>query len=140
MRKNLAEILEKFSMIEDREEQITYLRRNITRPLANYLKAAYLPGVEWTIEEFPKYNDPGYVQGHAPSSLEAEERKMYLFEKNNPKRKDLEKKKHDDLLVRFLTSVERNEAELFKKIVKQETPLVPNLTIDLLRETFPGHF
>jgi len=136
MKLGIAEILENASKIEDNNKKIEYLRQQDNPTLRMVLQYAYSPSIKWLLPEGnPPYKENQLVDQQ--SRLYTEARKFYLFvEGGNPNLKQI---RREFLFIELLEVVDPKDAVLLLAMKDKKLPY-PNLTPELIQQTFPGLF
>jgi len=139
-KRNLYEVFDEFLEAPDRESRRQVLRNNNSYALRSILRANFNPNIRFTIESIPTYNSSNAPIGLGYSSIDAQIKKMYIFEKDNPKvSSDLTLKRKEELLIQILEVLESREAEIFASaILKKLESKVPGLTLSIVTEVFNG--
>lgn len=137
--KNIYEILEEFNKASSYEEKQNVLRKNYNSVLENVLRQTYSKTIEYVINKVPYYKpDTESPIGMSYSNMANEIRRIYMFEKNNPKTsKNLTDKRKEELLTQSLESLEAKEAIVFMNIILKKD-LTAGLNYDFVKKTFPN--
>ncbi len=135
--KQIYEIFEEFEAMEMPEEKIQVLRNNATYALKMVLLGTFRPDIQFDVE-IPPYKKVEMPPGMSYSSLQTELRRVYLFEKGNPKRPPgLTPARQRDILIQILETLEEKEAMVFAGMLRKDLG-VPGLTAEVAEQAFPG--
>lgn len=138
MRKLISEIFEEFEKAPTREDKMNVLKFNNSHEMAAVLRAAFDPRAEFIVEELPVYKPSLLPRGMNDKTIAGEYKKLYIWEKNNPKRpKNLTKLKSDNLLADLLEGLDKEEAKILGEILTKKFKL-RGLTYKLVKDTFPN--
>lgn len=137
MRISFYEILNKINESPTKQEKVDVIK-SAPHNFQQFLKYAFHPNIEFYTKEFPKeYKTPDTFPGISISDLNAEIRRIYLFEKGNPTADSLSDEKRKILLIQLLESFEPEEAttliNMFNKNLK-----VKGLNYKLVKEIYPN--
>lgn len=136
MIKGIAEILSEISKIRNIEQQKAALAscKNIT-PIMQLLHATFHPDVKFLLPE----GEPPYKKQDKnldlQSSLYKESRRMYLF--IDGLAPNLHQLKRETLFVQLLEMLDPDDARLVIGM-KDKKMIFPEITYDLVSQTFPG--
>lgn len=137
MAKNVYEILEEFEKAETRHDQLCVLRFNANFALRSVLQGMFDPRVEFVFTEAPPYTAGVIPPGMSYSSIAAEMKRAYIFEKNNPKvAPGLTFDRKRQILIQILETLEAKEAKVFMNMLLKRNE-TKNLTYDIVKEAFP---
>jgi len=135
--KLMTEIFDEFEKAQNKQERIAVLKKYDHKNFREFLWYALEPTIEFDVE-IPKYRPAVEPAGLNFSYLSIEVKKMYRFVKNHKLRPaGLTPQKQKQLLVVVLESLYKDEAELLVKILQKKFK-IPNLTIKLVQEAYPG--
>jgi hypothetical protein len=138
MRKNIYEIFDEFEKAISKQDKINVLATNWNPTLKLVLQLAYTPSIAWTVKGKPEnYKTPDTAPGISFSSLNAELRRLYMFQVGNPTAEKLTPKKREELLLILLESLEPREANIVIGIFKKDLG-VKGLTYKFIRDNVPG--
>lgn len=138
MKKNIYEILDEVNLAPGKKEKINVLAANWNPTLKLVLQLAYDPNYKWKVKEKPaSYKIPDTVPGISFSSLNAELRRLYLFQEGHPTAEKLTPKKREELLLILLESLEPKEADIVVGIFKKDLG-VKGLNYKFIRDNIPG--
>lgn len=138
MHRNMYEIFDDFKNAETREDKINVLKQNNCYALQSVLVGGLAPYVTFCFGELPKYRVQDIPPGMSYSSLHHEIGRAYIFELGNPRvSPNLTDKRKTEILIQMLEVLETKEAEVFGNMLMKDLK-VPDLTIDLVNEAFPG--
>ena len=120
------------------KEQTIQILKSSNTNFQTFLKLAFDPTIKFYPKAFPpNYKTPDTLPGISYSNLNAELKRLYLFQIGNPTADSLTEEKRNILLLQLLESLEPEEAttliNLFNKNLKTK-----NLTYKLVKETFPN--
>lgn len=132
-----TEILEEFQAATTKQDRLAVLKKYDTKFFREFLFYALEPTIEFDVE-IPKYKPAVEPAGLNFSYLDLEVKKMYRFIKGHKLRSpDLTSERQKRLLQVVLESLYKEEAELLIKVLQKKLK-VPNLTIKLVQEAYPG--
>ena len=135
--KMMTEILDEFEKAQNKQERLAVLRKYDNKNFREFLWHALEPTIEYDVE-IPTYRPAVEPAGLNYTYLSIEVKKLYRFIKNHKLRPvGLTPEKQKQLLVVVLQSLHKDEAELLVKILQKKFK-IPNLTIKLVQEAFPG--
>jgi len=134
MRLGIAEILEKISKTEKKEEKLELLRKHDSSAIRTVLKYALDPEIKWALPEgTPPYKECQYLDQE--NMLYSEARRLYLFvEGGNP---NLNKFKREALFIGLLESLAPADAKLLCSAKDKKLPY-KGINIKLVNEAYPG--
>ena len=133
----MTEILDEFEKAQNKQERLAVLRKYDNKNFREFLWHALEPTIEYDVE-IPTYRPAVEPAGLNYTYLSIEVKKLYRFVKNHKLRPaGLTSEKQKQLLVVVLQSLHKDEAELLVKILQKKFK-IPNLTIKLVQEAFPG--
>lgn len=133
----MTEILDEFEKAQNKQERLAVLRKYDNKNFREFLWHALEPTIEYDVE-IPTYRPAVEPAGLNYTYLSIEVKKLYRFIKNHKLRPaGLTPEKQKQLLVVVLQSLHKDEAELLVKILQKKFK-IPNLTIKLVQEAFPG--
>ena len=136
--KNLYEVFDEFEKAKTKQQKVEVLRKNYSRTLEEVLILAFHPKAEWLVKEMPHtYKVPDTIPGVSYSSINAELRRFYLFQKGNPQAEALSVKRREEILVQILESLEPREAEVIIGIFQKDLG-VKGLTYKFVKEAIPN--
>lgn len=132
-----SEILEEFQKAETKQDRLSVLKKYDNIRFRQFLVYALDQKIEFDVE-IPNYRPAPEPAGLNFSYLDLEVPKLYRFIKNHPKRPEgLTSHKQKQLLSVILESLFKDEAEILVSILQRKFK-VPNLTIKLIQEAYPG--
>jgi hypothetical protein len=132
-----SEILDEFQKAQTKQERIAVLKKYDHKNFREFLYYALEPTVEFDVE-VPNYRPAPEPAGLNYTYLDLEVKKLYRFIKDHKLRPaGLTPQKQKQLLVVVLESLYKDEAELLVKVVQKKFK-IPNLTIKLVQEAYPG--
>lgn len=134
MKLGIAEILDKVSKANTKEEKIDLLRKNDSSAIRTVLKYALDPAIKWAL---PKGDPPYKVCQYLDQEnmLYSEARRLYLFiEGGNP---NLNKVKRETLFINLLESIAPADAKLLCSAKEKKIPY-KGITVKLINEAYPG--
>lgn len=138
MRKNIYEIFDEFQNASSKQDKINVLAANWNPTLKLVLQLAFTPEIKWTVSGKPEsYKKPDTAPGISYSTLNAELRRLYMFQVGNPTAEKLTPKKREELLLILLESLEPREADIVDGIFKKDLG-VKGLTFKFIRDNIPG--
>lgn len=134
MKLGIAEILQKVSELEKKEDKIALLRKNDSSAIRTILKYALDPSVKWDLPAGnPPYKECPYLDQE--NMLYSEARRLYLFiEGGNP---NLNKLKREALFIGLLESLAPADAKLVCNAKDKKLPY-KGINIKLVNEAYPG--
>lgn len=134
MKLGIAEILDKVSKVNTKEEKIEILRKNDSSAIRTVLKYALDPTITWALPKGdPPYKPCPYLDQE--NMLYSEARRLYLFiEGGNP---NLNKIKRETLFIGLLESVAPADAKLLCAAKDKKIPF-KGITVKLINEAYPG--
>lgn len=130
----IFELVEKAATVQDRKN---ILLKHNSPVLVEMLKMNFHPEIKFKLPEGePPFKREGVPMGMADSNLYKEMRRMYIW--INPP-ENLHRIKRETLFIQLLESINEKEALLLCAVKDKDiTRLYPNVTYDLVNETFPG--
>jgi hypothetical protein len=132
-----SEILDEFQKAQTKQERIAVLKKYDHKNFREFLYYALEPTIEFDVE-VPNYRPAPEPAGLNYTYLDLEVKKLYRFIKDHKLRPaGLTPQKQKQLLVVVLESLYKDEAELLAKVVQKKFK-IPNLTIKLVQEAYPG--
>ncbi len=132
-----TEILDEFQKAQTKQERIAVLKKYDHKNFREFLYYALEPTIEFDVE-VPNYRPAPEPAGLNYTYLDLEVKKLYRFIKDHKLRPaGLTPEKQKQLLVVVLESLYKDEAELLTKVVQKKFK-IPNLTIKLIQEAYPG--
>jgi hypothetical protein len=132
-----SEILDEFQKAQTKQERIAVLKKYDHKNFREFLFYALEPTIEFDVE-VPNYRPAPEPAGLNYTYLDLEVKKLYRFIKDHKLRPaGLTPQKQKQLLVVVLESLYKDEAELLVKVVQKKFK-IPNLTIKLVQEAYPG--
>lgn len=132
-----SEILDEFQKAQTKQERIAVLKKYDHKNFREFLYYALEPTVEFDVE-VPNYRPAPEPAGLNYTYLDLEVKKLYRFIKDHKLRPaGLTPQKQKQLFVVVLESLYKDEAELLVKVVQKKFK-IPNLTIKLVQEAYPG--
>ena len=135
--KLMTEIFEEFEKASNKQERLAVLRKYENKSFREFLWYALEPTIVYDVE-IPNYRPAVEPAGLNYAYLSSEVKKLYRFVKDHKLRPaGLTPQKQKQLLVVVLESLHKDEAELLVKVLQKKFK-VPNLTIKLVQEAFPG--
>lgn len=137
MRLMLPEIFELVEKAATVQERKAILLKHNSPVLVEMLKMNFHPEIKFKLPEGePPFKREGVPMGMADSNLYKEMRRMYIW--INPP-ENLHRIKRETLFIQLLESINEKEALLLCAVKDKDiTRLYPNVTYDLVNETFPG--
>jgi len=134
MRIGIAELLEKVSKVEKKEEKIELLRKNDSSAIRTVLKYALDPTIKWALPSGePPYKVCPYLDQE--NMLYSEARRLYLFiEGGNT---NLNKLKREALFIGLLESLAPADAKLLCSAKDKKLPY-KGINVKLVNEAYPG--
>ena len=138
MKKNVHEIFEEFEQASSRKDKIAVLQKNDSYALRQVLKGSFDPKIEFIIEKVPYYSPSDAPIGLGYTTISQELKRVYLFQKDNPKRDpNLSKERVEVILIQMLENLEAKEAVVFMNMLLKKQK-VKGLTDKIVQEAFPG--
>ena len=138
MKKNIHEIFEEFEQASSRKDKIAVLQKNDSYALRQVLKGSFDPKIEFIIEKVPYYSPSDAPIGLGYTTISQELKRVYLFQKDNPKRDpNLSKERVEVILIQMLENLEAKEAVVFMNMLLKKQK-VKGLTDKIVQEAFPG--
>lgn len=138
MKKNIHEIFEEFEQASSRKDKIAVLQKNDSYALRQVLKGSFDPKIEFIIEKVPYYSPSDAPIGMGYTTISQELKRVYLFQKDNPKRDpNLSKERVEVILIQILENLEAKEAVVFMNMLLKKQK-VKGLTDKIVQEAFPG--
>jgi len=138
MKKNIHEIFEEFEQASSRKDKIAVLQKNDSYALRQVLKGSFDPKIEFIIEKVPYYSPSDAPIGLGYTTISQELKRVYLFQKDNPKRDpNLSKERVEVILIQILENLEAKEAVVFMNMLLKKQK-VKGLTDKIVQEAFPG--
>jgi len=138
MKKNIHEIFEEFEQASSRKDKIAVLQKNDSYELRQVLKGSFDPKIEFIIEKVPYYSPSDAPIGLGYTTISQELKRVYLFQKDNPKRDpNLSKERVEVILIQMLENLEAKEAVVFMNMLLKKQK-VKGLTDKIVQEAFPG--
>jgi len=138
MKKNIHEIFEEFEQASSRKDKIAVLQKNDSYALRQVLKGSFDPKIEFIIEKVPYYSPSDAPIGLGYTNISQELKRVYLFQKDNPKRDpNLSKERVEVILIQMLENLEAKEAVVFMNMLLKKQK-VKGLTDKIVQEAFPG--
>jgi hypothetical protein len=132
-----TEILDEFQKAQTKQERIAVLKKYDHKNFREFLYYALEPTIEFDVE-VPNYRPAPEPAGLNYTYLDLEVKKLYRFIKDHKLRPaGLTPQKQKQLLVVVLESLYKDEAELLAKVLQKKFK-IPNLTIKLIQEAYPG--
>jgi hypothetical protein len=132
-----TEILDEFQKAQTKQERIAVLKKYDHKNFREFLYYALEPTIEFDVE-VPNYRPAPEPAGLNYTYLDLEVKKLYRFIKDHKLRSPgLTSQKQKQLLVVVLESLYKDEAELLTKVLQKKFK-IPNLTIKLVQEAYPG--
>ena len=132
-----TEILDEFQKAQTKQERIAVLKKYDHKNFREFLYYALEPTIQFDVE-VPNYRPAPEPAGLNYTYLDLEVKKLYRFIKDHKLRPaGLTPQKQKQLLVVVLESLYKDEAELLVKVVQKKFK-IPNLTIKLVQEAYPG--
>lgn len=134
MQLGIFEILDNTAKIEDRREQINYLRKESNSSLHTLLKYALDPTIKWLVG--PELPTNAKIDKHNIETIfMAETRRLYLFvEGGNP---DLKQHRREQLFIQMIEMLNPGDVEVLRCAINKRLPHA-NLDYELVSEAFPG--
>lgn len=140
MKKYVYEIFDEFKAAATVEDKISVLQRNATPELKMVLRGTFHPNIEYTITKVPNYRPNHLPVGFSSTSINQELRRIYLFEKNNPRKPvNFDEEASNRILVQILESMEKNEAIVFMNMLLKDQKIA-DLNREIAEKAFPGLF
>lgn len=136
MRKSISWILDFTSKLPNDEERVKCLRANDNNVMRTILNYALNPNIKWIMPEGrPPYTPNEHP--HQENVLYSQARKLYLFiEGGAPNVKPIQRER---LFIDLLESLDPRDAEMICEIKDKKMPF-ENITVELVREAYPGIF
>lgn len=132
-----SEIFSEFEKAKTKEDRISILRKYDHPRFREFLVYAFSPNINFDAE-IPNYKPASEPAGLNYAYLSTEVPKLYRFIKNHPKRPNgLTPYKQKQLLLVTLESLHKDEALLLVNLIKKDLK-IQNLTLELVKEAFPG--
>lgn len=137
--KFLYEIFDDFESAKNKKERMDIIGKNLSQTLVDVLKLTYHPQFKWKIKELPdNYKVPtDMLPGLTYDSLNAQLRKLYMFQEGNQTAETLTETRRKELLVQMLESIEPREAEIVLGIFQKDLG-VKGLDYKFVKEAFPN--
>jgi hypothetical protein len=136
MRQPFYEILKKINESQTKEQKIEVIK-SAPHNFRQFLKLAFDPNIEFYPKAFPKeYKTPDTFPGISISDLNAEIRRLYLFERGNPTADSLSEEKRTILLLQVLESFEPEEATVLMNMFNKNLK-IKGLNYKLVKEVYP---
>lgn len=134
MKLGVAEILDLVSKAKTTQEKVDLLRKHHSPVLANVLKMALDPTVEWDLPKGePPYKPNPYLDQH--SSLYAEARRLYLFLKGgNTKLTPL---RRETLFIQLIENLDPADAKVILAAKDKKVPY-KGINVKLIDQAYPG--
>jgi hypothetical protein len=132
-----SEIFEEFDKCTTKADRINCLRKYDHPRFRTFLQAAFNPNITFDVP-IPNYRPAVEPAGMNYAYLDQEVVKLYRFAKGHPARPEgLTPEKQKALLTVILESLHKDEAALMVKMLQKDLQ-VKFLTVNLVKETFPG--
>lgn len=136
--KNIYEVFEEFEQAASKKDKIAVLQKNDSYALRQVLKGSFDPKIEFVIDRVPYYNPSDAPPGLGYTTISQELKRVYLFQKDNPKRDpNLSKERIEVILIQMLENLEAKEAVVFMNMLLKKQK-VKGLTEKIVEEAFPG--
>jgi hypothetical protein len=138
----VPEILQQASDIKNEKERIEFLKRHSDNKLLMYLLALnFDPTVEFDLPAGePPFKRTPLPVGMSEANLYSENRRLYLFIKDHPRRpKNVTRLRTENLFIQMLEGVNAIEADLLVSLKdKQLHRRYRGVTAAVVRQAFPG--
>lgn len=135
--KNIYEIFEEFQKAETIDDKKRVLIKHWNIDLQTVLQATFHPEVHFAIDRVPLYKPSDMPIGMGWSGMHQELKKVYLYQKDHPKRPpNLTEKRMYEILAMALESLEAKEAIVFMNMLLKDLK-VPNLDYKLVKDIAP---
>ena len=136
--KPLYEIFDEFESCGNKKQRMEVIGKNLSQTLVDVLKFTFHPDFKWKVKELPEnYRVPDDVlPGLTYDSLNAQIRRLYIFQEGHPTAETLTEKRRTDLLFQMLNSLEPREAEIIMGIFGKNQG-VTGLDYKFVKEAFP---
>lgn len=131
---SLAEIINTACELKTKEEKIAYLQERKSKPLCNILKVTYDKSMELNIpSSAPPYQPSVIDESHGLLFREARKLKYFVkgYDGDN-----LPQVRRESLFIQMLESVDKEDAKLLIKMIKQK-PL-KGLPLSVVQSAFPN--
>ena len=134
MRVGIAELLEKVSNLETKEQKIELLRKNDSTAIRTVLRYALDPAIKWALPPGnPPYKPCDYLDQE--NMLYSEARRLYLFIEGG--NSNLNKLKREALFIGLLESIAPADAKLICDAKDKKLPF-KGINVKLINEAYPG--
>ena len=136
--KALYEVFDDFEKAKNKKERMGVIANNLSSTLVDVLKMTFHPNYKWKVKELPEnYRVPDDVlPGLTYDSLNAQIRRLYIFQEGHPTAETLTEKRRTDLLFQMLNSLEPREAEIIMGIFRKDQGVI-GLDYRFVKEAFP---
>lgn len=132
-----SEIFEEFEKATTKEQRIAVLRKYDHPRFRQFLVCAFDDSIKFDVQ-IPKYRPAVEPAGLNYTYLTSEVMKLYRFVVGHPSRPaGLSPQKQQQLLLVVLESLHKDEAALLVKVLQKNID-IKNLTVDLIKEAYPG--
>jgi len=139
-KKDINEILTEVANAPTEDDKINILKFNSSLPLQMVIQGAFHPGIQWVINEPPKYRASSAPAGLGYQTISSSHTKFYLWRKDNPDvSPNVTQERKEILLIQLLESMEEHEAETTVNMMLKDLK-VPGLTYSVAKKAFPELF
>jgi hypothetical protein len=131
---SLAEIINTACEMKDKKAKVEYLQKNKTKPLCNILKVMYDKSMKLNIPDTaPPYEPSDLNESHGMLFREARKLPYFIegYDGDN-----IHPIRRQALFIQMLETVDKEDAELLIKMIKQK-PL-KGLPLAIVKEAFPN--
>ena len=137
--KSLYEVFDDFENAKSKKEKMSVIEKNLSQTLVDVFKLTYHPDIKWKVKELPEnYKVPtDMLPGITYDSLNAQLRRIYIFQEGHPTAETLSERRRSELLVQILESIEPREAEVLLGIFQKDLG-VKGLDYKFVKEAFPN--
>jgi len=137
--KAIYEIFDEFELAKTKAARMNVIEKNLSHVLTQVLELTFHPQYQWVVKELPdNYKVPtDMLPGITHDSLNAQLRRMYMFQEGHPTAQQLGEKRRNELLIQMLESIEPREAEVILGIFQKDQH-VKGLTYAFVKEAFPN--
>lgn len=137
--KAIYEIFDEFELAKSKAARMNVIEKNLSHVLTQVLDLTFHPKYQWVVKELPdNYKVPtDMLPGITHDSLNAQLRRMYMFQDGHPTCASLGEKRRNELLIQMLESIEPREAEVVLGIFQKDQH-VKGLTYAFVKEAFPN--
>jgi len=137
--KPLYEIFDEFEEAKNKQERMAVIGKHLSHTLVDVLRMTYHPDYQWKVKELPdNYKVPtDILPGITYDGLNAQLRRLYMFQVGNPTAENLTDKRRKELLIQVLESIEPREAEIILGIFQKDLG-VKGLDYKFVKAAFPN--